>query len=89
MLNIDFANEIRSKIEDNQTYQDYRHYGANFSIPDDHGTIHISVIAPNGDAVAVTSSINTLYDCITFQSPNSQTSFYLVWDLEFDLDRPD
>ncbi|XP_037041227.1 scoloptoxin SSD14-like isoform X2 [Bradysia coprophila] len=60
MLDVDFANEVRSKIEDNQTYQDYKHYGANFSVPDDHGTIHISVIAPNGDAVAVTSSINTL-----------------------------
>lgn len=62
MLDINYANEIRSKIEDDRTYQEFEHYGAKFSVPDDHGTIHISVIAPNGDAVAVTSSINTPYD---------------------------
>lgn len=60
MLNLDYAAEIRSKIEDDRTYEDYKHYGANFSIPDDHGTAHISVIAPNGDAVAVTTTINNL-----------------------------
>lgn len=60
MLNVDYAEKIRSKIEDSRTYQDFAHYGANFSVPDDHGTIHISLIAPNGDAVSVTASINTL-----------------------------
>lgn len=61
MLDKDYAKEIRSKIEDDRTYQDYEHYGANYTVPEDHGTIHISVIAPNGDAIAVTSSINTLW----------------------------
>ncbi|KAJ6638687.1 Scoloptoxin SSD14 [Pseudolycoriella hygida] len=60
MLGADFAQEIRSQIEDDRTYQTYEHYGANFSIPDDHGTAHISIIAPNGDAVALTSTINTI-----------------------------
>lgn len=60
MLNVEYAEEIRSKIEDMRTYQDFSHYGAKFSVPDDHGTVHISIIAPNGDAVSVTSSINTL-----------------------------
>lgn len=64
MLDPDYARDIRSKIEDDQTYQDYEHYGANFSLPDDHGTAHISVIAPNGDAIALTSTINTMYDVL-------------------------
>lgn len=90
MLDINFADEIRSKIQDNKTYQDYKHYGANFSVPEDHGTIHISVIAPNGDAVAVTSSINTLYDCTFLLSRFSltrKTFVNLVWDHESDPDQ--
>lgn len=40
------------------TWQDPTHYGAEVEVPDDHGTAHISVLAPNGDAVSVTSTIN-------------------------------
>lgn len=47
-------------IRDNQTYNDYKHYGAKFDLVDDHGTANINVLAPNGDAIAVTGSINTL-----------------------------
>lgn len=46
-------------VRDNKTWEDPAHYGApNSTNPDDHGTAHISVIAANGDAVSVTSSIN-------------------------------
>ena len=27
-------------------------------VPNDHGTAHIAILAPNGDAVSVTSTIN-------------------------------
>lgn len=56
-----FAFQIRASIEDNRTYQDYQHYGANYTSVDDHGTAHISVLAQNGDAISVTSTINTMY----------------------------
>lgn len=51
---------IRPKINDEQTVADYKYYGAQFSIEDDHGTAHINVFAPNGDAVSVTSTINNV-----------------------------
>lgn len=53
-----FADEIRELINDNETSDDIKHYGANFSIEEDHGTAHVSIIAPNGDAVAITGTIN-------------------------------
>lgn len=54
------ANDIRAIIDDTKTFNDFEHYGAsaNASIQMDHGTGHISILAPNGDAVALTSTIN-------------------------------
>ena len=43
----------------NKTSLDPGFYDIQQSIPeDDHGTTHISIIASNGDAVSVTSTIN-------------------------------
>lgn len=53
-----YAFETSLKINDSWTFNDPFHYGANFSLPEDHGTTHLSILAPNGDAVAVTSTIN-------------------------------
>lgn len=55
-----YATEIRQKIDDFRTYEDHQHYGADFYSKDDFGTAHINVIAPNGDAISVTSTVNTL-----------------------------
>lgn len=54
-----YAEEIRKYIEDDRTFNDYAHYGANFTFVEDHGTANIVVIAPNGDAIAATGTINT------------------------------
>ncbi|RZC39828.1 G glu transpept domain containing protein, partial [Asbolus verrucosus] len=56
-----YAAGIRSEIEENLTSNDPRDYGAKFYNKDDHGTAHISVLAENGDAVSVISSINLFY----------------------------
>lgn len=53
-----FAAEIRKLIQDDETFENRAYYGSNYSNVMDQGTAHISVLAPNGDAVSVTSTIN-------------------------------
>jgi gamma-glutamyltranspeptidase/glutathione hydrolase/leukotriene-C4 hydrolase len=56
LQNETFIQHILSKINDRRTYSsDF--YGA-ASYLNKHGTSHISIIGPNGDAVALTSTIN-------------------------------
>lgn len=59
--NPSFAKHIREMIRDNETFNDVHHYGAQFANTEDHGTAHINILTANGDAVAVTSTINTMY----------------------------
>ncbi|XP_062542093.1 glutathione hydrolase 1 proenzyme-like [Armigeres subalbatus] len=59
----EYAALIRDKIDSDRTYTDYQYYGAEFSDQEDHGTAHISILAPNGDAVAMTGTINTYFGC--------------------------
>ncbi|XP_055551315.1 glutathione hydrolase 1 proenzyme-like isoform X2 [Wyeomyia smithii] len=54
----DYAEQIRMSIDDNKTKPDYSDYGGQFYIKDSHGTAHISLLGPNGDAVSITSSVN-------------------------------
>lgn len=42
------------------TSNDPSYYGAESYVPPDSGTANMNVIAPNGDAIAVTATINTL-----------------------------
>ncbi|CAG9833018.1 unnamed protein product [Diabrotica balteata] len=56
-----YAERIRRLISDNKTYDDPKHYYVNSTWPEDHGTAHISVLSPEGDAVSVTSTINLLF----------------------------
>uniref|UniRef100_A0A182SZG7 Gamma-glutamyltransferase n=1 Tax=Anopheles maculatus TaxID=74869 RepID=A0A182SZG7_9DIPT len=56
-----FATNIRNKmIDDDRTHNDFVYYGAEFADVEDKGTAHICVLAPNGDAVSATSTINYL-----------------------------
>lgn len=58
LTSTDYGEELRQKINDSAVNNDNTFYGARFSGKDEFGTSHISVIAPNGDAVSVTSSVN-------------------------------
>ncbi|XP_047991871.1 glutathione hydrolase 1 proenzyme-like isoform X1 [Leguminivora glycinivorella] len=57
----EYGMEIRSRINDSMTSNDSSIYGAEVYQQPDAGTAHISIIASNGDAVSVTSSINYYY----------------------------
>ena len=54
----EYAWMIRQQIRDNWTSNNVTFYGADFSGRDDAGTAHLAVLAPNGDAVSVTSTVN-------------------------------
>lgn len=54
----EYAEQIRQRINDFETSEDFSFYDAKFATTEDHGTAHVSVLAPNGDAVSVTSSVN-------------------------------
>jgi len=51
--------KIRSKISDNFTSSDPKYYGADFDMPENHGTANMVVIDSMGNAVISTSTINT------------------------------
>ena len=61
MLNISAAERMRSLITDNTTHNvSYYELPELFSPLSPTGTSHLSVLAPNGDAVSVTGTINNL-----------------------------
>ncbi|PZC81497.1 hypothetical protein B5X24_HaOG212702 [Helicoverpa armigera] len=57
----EYGTEVRIRINDSMTSNDTATYGAETYNQPDAGTAHISIIAGNGDAVSVTSSINYYY----------------------------
>ncbi|KAL4223040.1 Gamma-glutamyltranspeptidase 1 [Mactra antiquata] len=57
MTDPSFGDSIRNLINDTTTFGT-EYYNAKFGTPWDHGTAHLSVLGPNGDAVSITSTIN-------------------------------
>ena len=57
MVEEELGNKLRSKINDDRTHDNVSYYAQFFSQAD-IGTTHISVLAENGDAVSVTTTIN-------------------------------
>ena len=58
MLGDEAAMAAYQRINDSYTVNEPAFYSGNSLVPDDHGTSHTSILAPNGDAVSVTSTIN-------------------------------
>ncbi|XP_033324257.2 glutathione hydrolase 1 proenzyme [Megalopta genalis] len=56
-----YADAIRSNIKDDTTHTNPEYYGAVTVVPEDSGTSHVSVLAPDGSAVSVTSTINQVF----------------------------
>nr|XP_014094095.1 scoloptoxin SSD14 isoform X2 [Bactrocera oleae]XP_014094096.1 scoloptoxin SSD14 isoform X2 [Bactrocera oleae]XP_036227729.1 scoloptoxin SSD14 isoform X2 [Bactrocera oleae] len=61
LTNPEYGMSIRKKINDNKVHKEIFDYGAQFMGEDDAGTSHTVVLAPNGDAVSVTSSVNEYF----------------------------
>lgn len=60
LTSVDYGFDTFMMINDTFTVNNASYYGADFFTPDDHGTAHMAVISPNGDAMSATSTINTL-----------------------------
>ncbi|KOC63307.1 Gamma-glutamyltranspeptidase 1 [Habropoda laboriosa] len=61
LTSIDYANTIQKRISVHGTSNNPKYYGAVTTTPDDSGTSHVSVLAPDGSAVSVTSTINQVF----------------------------
>ena len=59
MTSEEWAYEKFSMIDEDTTVNEAEYYGAEYPTPEDHGTSHCSIISSNGDAVALTSTVNT------------------------------
>ncbi|XP_076762320.1 glutathione hydrolase 1 proenzyme isoform X2 [Xylocopa sonorina] len=92
LTSADYANKIKKQIKFNETSNDPKFYGAVTATPDDSGTSHVSVLAPDGSAVSVTSTINQVFGAMIrskstgiifndemddFSSPNITNAFEL------------
>ena len=59
MIQEHYGDDLRRYIEDNRRYNDVSYYARAPSYTDaDYGTTHLAVLAKNGDAVSLTSTIN-------------------------------
>ncbi|XP_053609704.1 glutathione hydrolase 1 proenzyme-like [Plodia interpunctella] len=56
-----WATAYRGQVDDARTYDDWKHYGADFEGADDHGTAQVVVIGTDGSAVSVTSTVNYIW----------------------------
>ncbi|KAK2584968.1 hypothetical protein KPH14_002556 [Odynerus spinipes] len=61
LTSADYAEVIRKEINDYRTSNDPKFYGAITATTTDSGTAHVSVLAPDGSAVSVTSTINQVF----------------------------
>jgi len=60
MTSRDYCRWIREQIDDERTH-DIDYYGPSFDLTPDHGTAHISVLAPDGAAVSLTGTVNLFF----------------------------
>ncbi|KAJ9067966.1 hypothetical protein DSO57_1033538 [Entomophthora muscae] len=60
MISKSYANELRSNISESRTY-DYKHYNPKFENKELPGTTHVSAVAPDSSAAAITTTVNLIF----------------------------
>lgn len=93
MLTKDYADSLRAKISDVKTHEPEFYEPVSLTV-DNEGTAQVSVLAPNGDAVSATSTVNGYFGAMLrspstgiimnngmddFSVENSSNSFGLQW----------
>ncbi|XP_073988561.1 glutathione hydrolase 1 proenzyme-like isoform X2 [Rhodnius prolixus] len=69
MTSEDYIKDVRRKVGMvSRTNNNCTKYGGRYFVPNDNGTINVVVLAPNGDAVCATSTINTLFGSLLASS---------------------
>lgn len=59
MTSEEIGSKYRRLINDSSSLNENEYYGTEyFMLPNESGTTHVSIVAENGDAVAVSSTIN-------------------------------
>lgn len=62
MTSEEMGSKYRRLINDSYTLNENEYYGTEyFMLPNESGTTHVSIVAENGDAVAVSTTINEWY----------------------------
>ncbi|KAL7048243.1 hypothetical protein ACKWTF_003283 [Chironomus riparius] len=61
LQNVDYANRIITFINDEHTFNDTSYYGVKGPVTADYGTAHVSILATNGDAISLTTTINVIF----------------------------
>uniref|UniRef100_A0A2H8TUN5 Gamma-glutamyltranspeptidase 1 n=2 Tax=Melanaphis sacchari TaxID=742174 RepID=A0A2H8TUN5_9HEMI len=69
-----YIKKIQNKIFDNFTSLDPKYYGADYDMPDNHGTANLGVIDSMGNVVVCTNTINTHFGS-GFMSPSTGIIF--------------
>lgn len=58
---------VQTKYSNNQTF-DWEHYEPKYELTEPHGTSHFSIVDANGNAVAMTTTVNLLFGSLVYDN---------------------
>ncbi|CAG2198857.1 CD224 [Mytilus edulis] len=76
LVDEDFVDGVKELVEKTKTH-DIEYYANATEAAHDQGTAHVSVLSPEGDAVSVTSTVNTYFGSLTVSESTG-----IIWNNE-------